>query len=189
MIQEVGRPHASPAQRPSGQTAKRPTMEGWPPRPQGRAAALPSQPRADRSTMPATSIGTPPPLPTPPGKRCPATGYQSKGGFYYGSTDSRPNQSSWAVASPLRVAPARWPLLSHRQPFDSLSLDRPLLDARPPERNPAELTAGAQRAGSIAHHCTILHTPPSCRRPANCTGLRLATAEFRNHAVTSPCGS
>ena len=35
MIQEVGRPHASPAQRPSGQTAKRPTMEGWPPRPHG----------------------------------------------------------------------------------------------------------------------------------------------------------
>ena len=87
--------------------------------------ALPSQPRADRSTMPATSIGTPPPPPAPPGKRCPATGYQSKGGFYYGSTDSRPNQSSWAVASHLRVAPARWPLHSHRQPFDPLPLDRP----------------------------------------------------------------
>lgn len=44
--------------------------------------------------------------------------------------------------------------------------------ARHLDGNPAELTAGAQRAGSIAHHCTILHTPPSCRRPANCTGLR-----------------
>ena len=49
------------------------------------------------------------------------------------------------------------PQQSHRQPFDPLPLDRPLLDARPPGRNPAELTAGAQRAGSIAHDCTMLH--------------------------------
>jgi len=67
-----------------------------------------------------------------------------------------------------------------RQP---LPLDRPLDDARPPGRNPAELTAGAQRAGSIAHTCTILHTPPHLPTPRQ---LHRASPTQAASAKTAP---